>query len=162
MLRSTCMCYARRQRSSWARIKLSNKNVWFCQNFAWLIRSVKHFIFEINMSSFTGVSSIRNVQWKFQKNLQESILLILKTQYIFEFSGLFHCSVIKVLKLFLCCLSTGATLISYHSFFSLSTTFFNFFYFSWTLCRKSPVYAVSDLIFFYYPFLFFLDLLKKS
>ena len=51
------------------------------------------------MSSFTGVSSIRNVQWKFQKNLQESILLILKTQYIFEFSGLFHCSVIKVL----CC-----------------------------------------------------------
>ena len=46
-----------------------------------------------------------------------------------EFSRLFHCSVIKVLKLFLCCLSTGATLISYHSFFSLSTTFFNFFYF---------------------------------
>ena len=42
---------------------------------------------------------------------------------------MFHCSVIKVLKLFLCCLSTGATLISYHGFFSLSTTFFNFFYF---------------------------------
>ena len=54
------------------------------------------------MSSFTGVSSIRNVQWKFQKNLQESILLILKTQYIFEFSGLFHCSVIKVLRCRFC------------------------------------------------------------
>ena len=42
---------------------------------------------------------------------------------------MFHCSVIKVLKLFLCCLSTGATLVSYHSVFGLSTTFFNFFIF---------------------------------
>ena len=32
--------------------------------------------------------------------------------------------------MFLCCLSTGATLISYHSFFSLSTTFFIFLFLS--------------------------------
>ena len=60
---------------------------------------------------------------------------------------MFHCSVIKVLKLFLCCLSTGATLISYHSFFSLSTTFFNFFIFVCRCCSHSwglhPAFSVS-------------------
>ena len=45
-----------------------------------------------------------------------------------NFSRLFHCSVINVLKLF-CYLLTGATLISYHVVLGLSRTFFNFFIF---------------------------------
>ena len=64
---------------------------------------------------------------------------------------MFHCSVIKVLKLFLCCLSTGATLISYHSFFSLSTTFFNFFIFVYRCCSHfwglHPAFSVSLRVF---------------
>ena len=39
------------------------------------------------------------------------------------FEDVFYCSVVK----FLCCLSSEATLIFYHSLFCLSTTFFHFF-----------------------------------
>ena len=84
-----------------------------------------------------GSNSLIKCVWFGQNNYLaiHSLFTVFKGQFLKnktfqEFSRLFHCSVIKVLKLFLCCLSTGATLISYHSFFSLSTTFFNFFYFS--------------------------------
>ena len=83
-----------------------------------------------------GSNSLIKCVWFGQNNYLaiHSLFTVFKGQFLElktfqEFSRLFHCSVIKVLKLFLCCLSTGATLISYHSFFSLSTTFFNFFYF---------------------------------
>ena len=52
----------------------------------------------------------------------------LKNKTFQNFSRLFHCSVINVLKLF-CYLLTGATLISYHVVLSLSRGFFNFFIF---------------------------------
>ena len=71
---------------------------------------------------------------------------------------MFHCSVIKVLKLFLCCLSTGATLISYHSFFSLSTTFFNFFislFCSFLNCFNSELYTIICFLFCQQVFLTF-------
>ena len=83
------------------------------------------------------------------------------------FSRLSHCSVIKVLldrfpddlsvfrsvtfRLF-CCLSTGATLISYHVFFGLSTTFFDFFHFFilFRIKRRrrdlNPRTAINDLL----------------
>ena len=73
--------------------------------------------------------SVRITTWLFIPFLLFLKVSSLKNKTFKNFSRLFHCSVIKVLKLFLCCLSTGATLILYHSFFSLSTTFFNFFYF---------------------------------
>ena len=83
-----------------------------------------------------GSNSLIKCVWFGQNNYLaiHSLFTVFKGQFLEfktfqEFSRLFHCSVIKVLKLFLCCLSTGATLISYHSFFSLSTTFFNFFIF---------------------------------
>ena len=91
------------------------------------------------MSSFTGVSSIRNVQWKFQKNLQESILLILKTQYIFEFSGLFHCSVIKVLC---CCFCVSDKY--YIKSLLLCQDFFKTFLFCCFVFTASARYILSD------------------
>ena len=90
------------------------------------------------MSSFTGVSSIRNVQWKFQKNLQESILLILKTQYIFEFSGLFHCSVIKVL----CCRFCVSDKYYIKSLLLCQDFFKTFFVLLFCLYRVSKIYII--------------------
>ena len=113
------------------------------------------------MSSFTGVSSIRNVQWKFQKNLQESILLILKTQYIiwifrvvslFSYQGslLWHfasainiisnrfCFVKTFLKLFLfCCfVFTASARYILSDGDTFVNTFFHFFWFFFNICSN--------------------------
>ena len=101
-----------------------------------------------------GSNSLIKCVWFGQNNYLaiHSLFTVFKGQFLKnktfqEFSRLFHCSVIKVLKLFLCCLSTGATLISYHSFFSLSTTFFNFFIFVYRCCSHfwglHPAFSVS-------------------
>ena len=104
------------------------------------------------MSSFTGVSSIRNVQWKFQKNLQESILLILKTQYIFEFSGLFHCSVIKVL----CCRFCVSDKYYIKSLLLCQDFFKTFFVLLFCLYRVSKIYIIRRQHFCQHFFSFFL------
>ena len=101
------------------------------------------------MSSFTGVSSIRNVQWKFQKNLQESILLILKTQYIiwiFRVVSLFSYQG-SLLSLF----ASAINIIS--NLFDVVNTFFNFFFVS--LSRQQVLSYQIHLILSTLFFIFF-------
>ena len=110
-----------------------------------------------------GSNSLIKCVWFGQNNYLaiHSLFTVFKGQFLKnktfqEFSRLFHCSVIKVLKLFLCCLSTGATLISYHSFFSLSTTFFNFFnFFIYPLFFCSHTAFLRCFYVYYASFLFY-------
>ena len=81
-------------------------------------------------------------------------MLILKTQYIFEFSGLFHCSVIKVL----CCRALRQRYILYQIAFALSRLFLNFFCFAvLSLPRQQDIYyqtatLLSTLFFIFFEF----------
>ena len=80
----------------------------------------------------------------------------------FEFSGLFHCSVIKVLYVFKHVLNTGIPyektryfaehpsvrqrILSYQNFQRLSTGFWNFFYFFWIFCQFNVFSLVISII----------------
>ena len=124
MLRSTCMCSARRQRSSWARIKLSCWNVCL----TWCN--------QVSLSELTLASYSKKQRFvPFTVSKAWHLCQFLEWKFI-EFSGLFHCLIIKVpseildfaaigFARLLCCFA--ATCLFYHNPFSLSSTFFNFF-----------------------------------
>ena len=88
-------------------------------------------------------------------------MLILKTQYIFEFSGLFHCSVIKVLRcrfcsVFLCFTASARYILSDGGTFV--NTFFKLFCFAvLSLPRQQDIYyqtatLLSTLFFIFFEF----------
>ena len=99
------MCYARRQRSSWARIKLS-KNFYLIWQ---LSLSVKIFFRAILILSFFYLLSIYNSL----------------TRFALRFFALYFSLVVQF-SMTVCCLSRTAWLL-YHILFRLSSTFLNFF-----------------------------------
>ena len=142
VLRSTWMCYARRQRSSWARIKLSN----YCIYPLPLDRSTyqsrsalllfKSFIKIINSKEFFGAFSL-------------SVLL-------FNFQGAFLASVKASLDVSLFIISQHFTIVK-HFFWLFSKKFFVLFYFSPCLDTAWSLYISYTLLssFFPYYFIFF-------
>ena len=79
-------------------------------------------------------------------------MLILKTQYIFEFSGLFHCSVIKVL----CCRFCVSDKYYIKSLLLCQDFFKTFFVLLFCLYRVSKIYIIRRQHFCQHFFSFFL------
>ena len=115
------MCTENFTRSRWwnsciHRVRWISDEVWFSQDACLAILSRQSWLASF-LLLFLKVSSLKNKTFK-------------------NFSRLFHCSVINVLKLFYYLL-TGATLISYHVVLGLSRVFFNFFIFLFLILNNT-------------------------
>ena len=146
------MSYVRRQRLSWARIKLSC--FWYLS-----------FSFEIYKSNLSVLSSSKLLTFFIRKKLLKKYLfgtfpfLISELKKIYRFglfSKGFYCLFFNVL----CCPHRGTICIILWFFFFVNTFFKKFFIFLFFIFinRQTPLNFYNSSIFFLFPFLVFLTI----